>query len=79
MNPEAMQKPVADEGADDANRRVADETETVASHNLARQPSGNEPDDQNDNATLGPIDACSFSQPFALIRGLAGNIAKKSG
>jgi len=52
MNPEAMQKPVADEGADDANRRVADETETVASHNLARQPSGNEPDDQNDKQPL---------------------------
>ena len=52
MNPEAMQKPVADEGADDANRRVADETETVASHNLAGQPSGNEPDDQNDKQPL---------------------------
>ena len=52
MNPEAMQKPVADEGTDDANRCVADETETVASHNLARQPSGNEPDDQNDKQPL---------------------------
>ena len=30
MNSEAMQKPVADEGADDANRSVADETEPVA-------------------------------------------------
>ena len=78
MNPEAMQKPVADEGADDANRRVADETETVASHNLARQPSGNEPDDK---MTMNPwSDRCMlFSQPFALIRGLVGNIAKKSG
>ena len=45
MNSEAMQKPVADERADDANGRVADETESVASHNLARQPSGNDPDD----------------------------------
>ena len=52
MNPEAMQKPVADEGANDANRRVADETEPVAPHNLACQPSGNEPDDQNDNQPL---------------------------
>ena len=52
MNPEAMQKPVADERADDADGRVADETETAASDNLARQPSGNEPDDQNDNQTL---------------------------
>jgi hypothetical protein len=41
------------EGADDANRRVADETETVASHNLACQPSGNEPDDQNDKQPMG--------------------------
>ena len=49
MNPEAMQKPVADEGANDANRRVADETEPVAPYSLACQPSGNEPDDQNDN------------------------------
>ena len=30
MNSETVQKPVADEGANDPNRRVADETETVA-------------------------------------------------
>jgi hypothetical protein len=35
MNSEAMQKPVANEGTDDANRRVADETETTAPYNLA--------------------------------------------
>ena len=52
MNSKAMQKPVADERADDANGRVADETETTASDNLARQPSGNDPDDQNDNQPL---------------------------
>ena len=52
MNPKSMQKPVAYESADDANRRVADETKPVAPYNLARQPSGNEPDDQNDNQTL---------------------------
>jgi hypothetical protein len=32
-----------------ANRRVAGETETTAPYNSARQPSGNDPDDQNDN------------------------------
>ena len=48
MNSEAMQKPVANEGADDANCRVADETEPIAPYNLARQPSSNKPHDQND-------------------------------
>jgi hypothetical protein len=52
MDPKAMQKPVADERADDANCRVADETEPVAPQNLARQPSGNYPDDQNDKQSL---------------------------
>ena len=52
MNSEAMQKPVADQGADDADRCVADETETTAPYDLARQPSGNDPDDQNDNQSL---------------------------
>ena len=37
MNSEAMQKPVADQCADDVNRRVADETETIAPYDLARQ------------------------------------------
>jgi hypothetical protein len=46
MKSESMQKPVADEGADDADRCFADETETTAPYNLARQPSGNDPDDQ---------------------------------
>ena len=32
--------------------RVADETETAAFDNLARQPPGNEPDDQYDNQPL---------------------------
>ncbi len=49
MNSEPMEKPVADESAHNANSQVADETETVAPYNLARQPPGNDPDDQNDN------------------------------
>ena len=52
MNSEAMQKPVADEEADDADRRIADEAKFVAPHNLARQPSGNEANDQNDDQSL---------------------------
>ena len=35
MNSEAMEKPVADESANNANSHVADETETVALYNLA--------------------------------------------
>ena len=34
MNPELMQKPVADERADDADRRVADEPKPAASDSL---------------------------------------------
>ena len=45
---EAMQEPVTDEGPDNTDCRVADETEPVPLNNLARQPSGNDPDDQND-------------------------------
>src|SRR5271155_2731508 len=52
MNTEAMQKPITDERADDANCRVPDKTESVAPNALARQPSGNEPDSQNDNQPL---------------------------
>ena len=77
MNSKAMQKPVADERADDANGRIADETETTAPDNLARQPSGDEPDDQNDNPALGPTNACSSLRPLAPIRDAVGSIAIK--
>ena len=43
MKSEAMEKPVADQSANNANSHVADETETAAPYNLARQPSGNAP------------------------------------
>jgi hypothetical protein len=49
MNSEAMEKPVADESANNANSHIADETETIAPYNPARQPPDNDPDDQNDN------------------------------
>jgi hypothetical protein len=75
MNSKAMQKPIADERADDANSRVADETEITASDNLARQPSGNDPDDQNDNQPLvRQMRVCICS-----IRGAVGSIAMNLG
>ncbi len=49
MDSEAVEKPVADESANNANSDIADETETIAPYSLARQPPGNDPDDQNDN------------------------------
>jgi hypothetical protein len=77
VNSEAMQQPVADEGADDANGRVANETKPVAPYNLARQPSGNEPDDQNDDPPLvRQMHALGSSLRFAA---QFMNIAKKLG
>ena len=58
MNSEAMEKPIADERADDANRRVADEAKPVAPNDPASQPSGDDPNDQNDKQPLRPTDAC---------------------
>jgi len=52
MNPESMQKPIAYERADDANRSVPNETKPAFTYYLSRQPSGNEPDDQNDDQSL---------------------------
>ena len=48
MKSKAVQEPITDERPDNTDRRVADETEAVPLNNLARQPSGNDPDDQND-------------------------------
>ena len=58
MNPEVMQKPVADEGANDANRRVADETEPVARTTLpASHPAMN----PTTKMTISPSsDRCMF-------------------
>jgi hypothetical protein len=78
MNSEAMEKPVADESANNANGHVADETETVALYNLARQPPGNDPDDQNDNQPLAR-QMHAFHWPFALIRHAVRDTAKKLG
>jgi hypothetical protein len=78
MNAEAMQEPVANERPDYADCRVADEAEPVALNHLARQPSGNDPDGQNDNQ---PLVRQTHALPlaFALIRGPTGDIDEKLG
>jgi len=52
LRPSWGQQPVANEGADDPDEEVADESEAGASHDLARQPSGHEADQQYDKETL---------------------------
>jgi hypothetical protein len=49
---ELGQQPVANEGANDPDEEVTDESEPGASHDLTRQPSGNEADHQYDKETL---------------------------
>jgi hypothetical protein len=49
---ELRQEPAADEGACDSDEEVADDPETGALHDLARQPSGNEADHQYDQQTF---------------------------
>jgi hypothetical protein len=50
---EARQKPVANKRANDADRSVADESETIAAKHLADQPSGERADKQdNDHALI---------------------------
>jgi hypothetical protein len=46
------QQPVANEGPDDPDEKVTDETKRGASHDLARQPSGNKAYQQYDEKTL---------------------------
>jgi hypothetical protein len=52
MKSKAMQEPVTDERPDNTDCRVADETQPMPLNNLARQPSGNDSDDQNDKQPL---------------------------
>jgi hypothetical protein len=44
--PELRQKPAGNEGADNADHDVADESKTVALHDLACEPAGNRTDNQ---------------------------------
>ena len=53
MEVEARQKPIADQRSDDADRSVADKSETIAAQDLADQPSGDGADKQdNDHALI---------------------------
>ena len=47
IDAELRKQPAADEGADDADDEVADETEACALDDLSGQPSGNNADYQN--------------------------------
>jgi hypothetical protein len=78
MNSEAMEKPVADESANNANSHIADETETISPYNLAGQPPGDDPGGQNDNQPFAR-QMHAFRWPLALIRHAVRNTAKKSG
>lgn len=48
MNAQLRGQPVADEGADDPDDHVIDEPKTGPLHNVTRQPSGRNADQQND-------------------------------
>jgi hypothetical protein len=52
VDTELGQQPVANEGPYDPDEQVTDESEPGASHDLARQPSGNEPDQQYHKETF---------------------------
>src|ERR1700733_9090503 len=52
VDTELGQQPVANEGSDDPDEEVTDETERAASHDLARQPSGNKAYQQYNEKTL---------------------------
>jgi hypothetical protein len=58
MKSKAMQEPVTDERPDNTDCRVADQTEPVPLNNLARQPSGNDPDFQMTSSPW--FDRCMF-------------------
>jgi hypothetical protein len=52
MDAELRKQPTTDEGADDSDDEIADDPKPSASHDLAGQPSGDEPDNQDDQQTL---------------------------
>src|SRR5271157_3473933 len=69
MNSEAMQKPVADEGADDADRRIADEAEPLPRTTLPANHPATRPTTQ---MTINPwSDRCMLFPPsVAVVRSL---------
>ncbi len=52
MDAELRHQPGTNEGADNANQDIADDTETCAPHNLAGQPSCDQSNEQYDEKTL---------------------------
>jgi len=52
VNTELRQQPCAEQGADNPDRDIADETKTVSRHQLSGEPSGNETNQQDDEQTF---------------------------
>jgi hypothetical protein len=52
MNAEPRQQPVADEGTDDADSEVGDETEAGPPDHLSGEPARDQPHQQDDEQTL---------------------------
>src|ERR1700704_954904 len=52
MDAKARQQPIADERADDADQEIAEEAKAGALDDLARQPAGDETDEQDDEQTF---------------------------
>jgi hypothetical protein len=48
MDSKTMEEPVANERANNANGGISNETKPIAPDDLSGQPSGNDPNDQND-------------------------------
>jgi hypothetical protein len=53
MDSQLGEQPTADQGADDPNADVSNETVSGASYNMAGQPSRDEADEENDDKTFG--------------------------
>ena len=52
MDADLRQQPVADERADDADDKIADQSEPGPAHDLAGQPAGEQTDHQDDQKTF---------------------------
>jgi hypothetical protein len=52
VNPQLRHQPAADEGADNANNNIADETEAAALYDLSRQPTRDQADQKYDEKTF---------------------------
>ncbi len=52
MNAQFGQQPIADESADNAYAKIGDETKARAAHDLARKPTRDNADENNDDETF---------------------------